>query len=104
MSSILTFSAEELNSKKIMKIIKGSDLLRNKNNVERLGYDGKTHTLSQMLSLATKHRCPLIIKNGKGKWYLKGQGYSYEDLLTKINYGKENPTFKNIYVFMIKID
>ena len=104
MSTSLSFSAEEANSKKIMKIIKGSDCLRNKNNVERLGYDGKTHTLSQMLSLATKHRCPLIIKDGRGKWYLKGQGYSYNDLNAKIDEGKKNVKYKNIYVFMIRLD
>jgi hypothetical protein len=69
-----------------------------------LGYDGKTHTLSQMLSLATKHRCPLIIKDGRGKWYLKGQGYSYNDLNAKIDDGKKNVKYKNIYVFMIRLD
>lgn len=103
MSSTLSFSAEETNSKKIMKIIKGSDCLIGRNDVERLGYV-KTTSLSQMIQLATKYTCPLIIKDGKGKWYLKGRGYSYENLFTKIDDNKNSTKYKNVYVFVVKID
>jgi hypothetical protein len=51
----------------------------------------KNHTEDEMIDLATKQKCPIIIKNGKnGKWYLRGKGYTIENLKNKIdeNLGK----------------
>jgi hypothetical protein len=61
------------------------DILLNKNDVEYYGFD-KNMTEGEMIDLAMKNNCPIIIKNGhKGKWYLKGQGKTIEYLKIKIN-------------------
>jgi hypothetical protein len=65
------------------------DLLIHKNDVERLGFD-KNYTEEEMIDLAVKYGSPIIIKNGKGKWYLKGNDKSIDSLksLISINTGK----------------
>jgi hypothetical protein len=65
------------------------DLLIHKNDVERLGFD-KNYTEAEMIDLAVKNSSPIIIKNGKGKWYLKGKNESIVSLksLISINTGK----------------
>jgi hypothetical protein len=61
------------------------DILLHKNDVELNGFD-KTKTEGEMIDLAVKHGCPIIIKNGpNGKWYLKGNGQSIEFLKSAIN-------------------
>jgi hypothetical protein len=49
------------------------DVFFGQNNVERLGF-AKNKTFGEIVDLAILHKCPIIIKNGKGKWYLKGVG------------------------------
>jgi hypothetical protein len=60
------------------------DILLHQNEVEIYGFD-KDKTEGEMIDLAVKHDCPIIVKNGKGKWYLKGKGKSIEFLKTKID-------------------
>ena len=60
------------------------DILIHNNDVERYGFD-KNKTEGEMIDLAVKNGCPIIIKNGKkGKWYLKGKGKPSEFLKNKI--------------------
>jgi len=62
-----------MNYTKITRYIK-CDILLHKNDVEWYGFD-KTKSEGEMIDLAVKNECPIIIKNGKnGKWYLKGKG------------------------------
>jgi hypothetical protein len=61
------------------------DILISKNDIEFYGFP-KTKTEGEMIDLAVKHGCPIIVKNGKkGKWYLKGQGKQIAELKSKIN-------------------
>lgn len=61
------------------------DILLHQNNVEQYGFD-KTKTVGEMIDLAIKNECPIIIKNGiNGKWYLKGKGKTIEYLKSKID-------------------
>ena len=61
------------------------DILIGSNDVEYYGFD-HNKTEGEMIDLAVKHNCSLIVKNGKtGKWYLKGQKYLGEDLKGKIS-------------------
>lgn len=48
------------------------DVFRGSNNIQPLGFD-KTLSIGEMINLALVHQCPIIVKDGKGKWYLKGQ-------------------------------
>ena len=61
------------------------DILIGSNNVEKYGFDSHK-TEGEMIDLAVKHRCPVIVKDGPtGKWYLKGQNRSIEYLKHKIS-------------------
>ena len=61
------------------------DILIHKNDIEYRGFD-KTKQENEMIKLAIENDCPIIIKNGyNGKWYLKGKGFSKENLMTMIN-------------------
>ena len=61
------------------------DILLHQNEVKPYGFE-KTKTEGEMIDLAIKNGCPIIIKNGiNGKWYLKGKGKTIEDLKRKIN-------------------
>jgi hypothetical protein len=61
------------------------DILLHKNDVDFYGFS-KTKTEEEMIDLAIKNECPIIIKNGiNGKWYLKGKGKTIEYLKGKIN-------------------
>ncbi len=73
------------------KMIKGMtsfpncDILLHNNDVEVHGFE-KTKTIGEMIDLAVKNDCRIIIKNGtKGKWYLKGKGKPIEYLKCKID-------------------
>ena len=59
------------------------------NNIEWNGYDKNT-TFEEMLEKAKEHRCCIITKNGRGKWYLKGLGKDYTSSREKLekNLGK----------------
>ena len=60
------------------------DILINKNDVDWYGFE-KTKTEGEMIDLAVKNDCRIIIKNGtNGKWYLKGKGKPIEYLKSKI--------------------
>ena len=66
------------------------DILVGQNDVEPYGFD-KNKTLGEMLDLAILHKSPILIKNGKGKWYLKGKGRPYEALERSIKNNKPMP-------------
>ena len=60
------------------------DFLIYKNDVEKYGFD-KNKTEGEMIDLAVKYHCRIIVKNGKnGKWYLKGKDIPVEFLKIKI--------------------
>ena len=66
------------------------DILLNQNDIQYYGFD-KTKTEGEMIDLAVKNECTILIKNGtNGKWYLKGKGKTIEYLKSKIdeNIGK----------------
>ncbi len=68
------------------------DILNKKNDIEPNGFD-KNLTKNEIINLAIKYNCPLIVKDGnKGKWYLKGKGRTTNYLKSKINkkYAKIN--------------
>ena len=57
------------------------DFYIGKNEIERLGYSGKT-SMGNIIDLALEHKCRVIIKNGvNGKYYLKCKDMSYNDVL-----------------------
>ena len=53
------------------------------NNIMCYGFD-KTLSYGEMIDLALKHRCPIIVKHGKGKWYLKGNGRDKDEIQRQI--------------------
>ena len=59
------------------------DFWIHRNDIQRLGFD-KTLSYGEMIDLALKHRCPIIVKNGKGKWYLKGNGRTKDEIQRQI--------------------
>jgi hypothetical protein len=78
-----------MNYTKITRYLK-CDILLNKNDVEWYGFE-KTKTEGEMIDLAIKNECPIIIKNGiNGKWYLKGKGKTIDYLknIINVNVGK----------------
>jgi hypothetical protein len=98
---------EELPSKPIVKKIKtitrydNCVILYNKNNVNKLGFDNSI-TEEEIISIAVKHKCPIICKNGiNGKWYLKGQGIPYTHLEKLIDENLGSPR-EGVYTLFIK--
>ena len=55
-----------------------------------------------MIELATEHKCPLVVKDGRGKWYLKGQGKTYEEIEEGLNQNKENIDYKNVKCYVLR--
>ena len=72
-----------------IRLYDNCDILLFKNDVEWLGFDAQT-SFGEMINLAMQNNCKVIVKNGKGKWYLKGSGYPYDMLKNKMeeNVGK----------------
>jgi hypothetical protein len=52
------------------------DVYMNNNDIEIHGYHKNT-TFGEMIDKALENKCCVIIKNGKGKWYLKGLDKDY---------------------------
>ena len=74
----------EKKANKMTRFLK-CDILINKNDVDVHGFE-KTKSIGEMIDLAVKNDCRIIIKNGtKGKWYLKGKGKPIEYLKSKID-------------------
>jgi hypothetical protein len=49
------------------------DILIGQNDIEKYGFP-KDKTIWEMVALAQKYKCPIIVKAGKNaKWYLKGK-------------------------------
>ena len=73
-----------MNYSKITRYLR-CDILLHENDIEYYGFD-KNNTEGEMIDLALKNDCPIIIKNGKkGKWYLKGKGKTIDYLKNKID-------------------
>ena len=89
------------NIKMSMQLFNATDAFIGQNNVERLGFD-KNKTLEEMIELATEHKCPLVVKDGRGKWYLKGQGKTYEEIEAALNRNKENIEHKNVKCYVLR--
>jgi hypothetical protein len=61
-----------------------SDILIGRNDIEKRGF-AKTLSEEEIIQLAIKHSCPLVVKNGKkGRWYLKGRGIPREMIRTRL--------------------
>lgn len=59
------------------------DVYFGENDIECYGYD-KNITFGEIVDKAIEHKCNVIIKNGKGKWYLKGLDKDYNISKEKI--------------------
>lgn len=70
-----------------LEIYSNTDILVGCDSVSPYGFN-KDMTFKEMVSLAIEHKCPIIVKNGRGKWYLKGQGKTIEQLRGKIEENK----------------
>lgn len=74
---------------KSIKLYDNCDVYMHKNDVERYGYDKNT-TFGEMINKAIEHNCFIIVKNGNGKWYLKGlhKDYNASKEKLELNIGK----------------
>ena len=92
-------TSEEWNS--ITRYI-GKDILINKNDVQSKGFD-KSFSETDIIALAIKHKCPLIIRGSyTGKWYLKGQGRNYSYLENRMKSAPMIPRYERCYALLIK--
>jgi hypothetical protein len=72
------------------------------NNVCITGFD-KNMTRDEIILLAIYHNCPIIVKNGRrGKWYLKGQGKSFDDLKREMETRPANER-DGVYCILLKL-
>lgn len=74
---------------KSIKLYNDCDVYRNQNNIQPYGFN-KNMTFGEIIDKAIEYKCFIIIKNGKGKWYLKGIDKDYMISKQKIeeNVGK----------------
>ena len=84
-----------------VKMYENCDVYIMQNNIEQFGFD-KNKTFGEMLDLAVLNKCNIITKNGRGKWYLKGQNKDFNDSLMKAeeNAGK----FQRIKCWLIQVE
>lgn len=62
------------------------DIFKCQNDIEKFGFP-KDKTIWEMVDLAQKYKCPIIVKAGKNaKWYLKGRGKEESFLRETIQY------------------
>lgn len=74
----------------ILTLYENCDIFVGQNDVEPKGFDADK-TLGEMLDLALCYKCPVIVKNGKGKWYLKCNGRSIDQIEHSIKHNKPMP-------------
>jgi hypothetical protein len=60
-----------------IQLYENRDVYINKNFGEPLGYES-TKTFGEMVDLAMSNNCHIIVKNGNGKWYLKGGDKTFQ--------------------------
>ena len=84
---------------------KGTDVYLFKNDVESKGYDPEKYSYDDMLRLAIEHKCFVIVKNGKGKWYIKCKGMDYMKVKQKVEdtCAKALPRYKNVMLYLVKL-
>lgn len=81
----------------------GTDILINQNDVQRLGFSSELSE-AEMIDLAIKHQCPLIIRGSyTGKWYLKGRGREYAYLEDKLRSKQGGKRYKACYALLVKL-
>ena len=81
----------------------GTDILINQNDVERLGFSSDLSE-TEMIALAIKHQCPLIVKGSyTGKWYLKGRGREHAYLEGKLRSKQGVDRYRACYALLIKL-
>ena len=80
------------------------------NNIQCYGFDGLL-SYGEMIDMALKHRCPIIVKVGKGtkkgkegKWYLKGNGRTKDEIQRQIEKHKGNfKGKKNVTLYFVDL-
>jgi len=82
---------------------RATDVFRNKNDVSQLGFD-KNKSYDEMLKIAIENKCCIIVKDGSGKWYLKGQDMDFEIVKKHVEDANKRvvPRHKNVTLYLIK--
>ncbi len=79
-----------------------TDILHHKNDIQEFGFS-KDKSFGEMIDLALKYECPLIVKAGKNaKWYLKGNGRNIDDLKIMLEKNKGKKREGKITYLIIK--
>ena len=67
------------------------------------GYN-KNIDKTTIIKLAQSLKCRIVVKNGQGQWYLKGNGKTHEDLKEKIKKSvlEKKPRFRNRIIYFIE--
>ena len=77
------------------------DILIGSNDISTTGFD-KNMTEREIIDLAIQHQCPIIVKCGKGKWYLKGHGKTADQLKSLIERNINETKYKTRYVLLLE--
>jgi hypothetical protein len=65
------------------------------------GFPQEKYTEGEMIDLAVKYGCPIIIKT-ENRWYLKGKGKSIESLKKLIIKNIGNKTYENRFCLLLE--
>lgn len=72
------------------------------NCISEYGYPS-TYTLVDMIHLAKLNQCPIIVKNGSKKWYLKCKNVDDETIIRKINQSKDRGNYPRVSLWHIQL-
>lgn len=72
------------------------DILFHQNSIQENGFD-KNLSFEEIRDIAIYNRCPIIVKNGSGKWYLKGFMKEIDEIKTTIMKNKNQYKGKILY-------
>ena len=86
-----------MNIIKNIKLYNDTDVFIGNNNIERLGYD-RNETFTDILKIAIDNKCHIIIKSGKGKWYLKGMNKDFISCKNTIENNLNNHIYKKCWL------
>lgn len=79
----------------------GTDIGKKSSNcVEPHGFN-KNYTFGEMLELAFIHNCSILVKHGRGKWYLKCQNKNPNNFLKKIEQNKNKECYKTCKLWIL---
>ena len=76
--------------------VKNCDVFIHQNDIQKYGFD-KTLSFQEIRDLAIYYKCPIIVKNGSGKWYLKGRMKEISNIETAIKTNKNKYKGKMLY-------